>query len=478
MSFIKIKNLIKGLAFDVDYWSVRYIERRDEFLQVRQNVIEPPRLMDDLGIMISVYHKGGQGYAGTADLSEQGIKQAFNLAKHWAELSADHSVMPFDESIFDSASGEYKSPIKENWFEVAIKTKLDRLQAVSQRLKTHDHIVDWSCGFWAIHWDNYFLSSNGAEQFQSYQLINPEMSVTGFDQGVSETRTFGGQGICRQGGYEVLADVKFDQAAESLPRELLQLLAAPHCPTGAMDVLLEPDQMILQIHESIGHPLELDRILGDERNYAGTSFVTRDMFGTYQYGSELLNVTFDPTLSGEFASYQFDDEGSAAQKVYLIEQGILKRGLGGALSQKRSGIEGVANSRSVGWNRPPIDRMANLNLEPGTSSMSDMIGSIEYGVLMKTNCSWSIDDSRNKFQFGCEYGQVIRNGELAEVVRKPNYRGISASFWRSLSQVGNQESRDILGTPYCGKGEPNQAIAVGHASPACVFKNIEVFGGE
>jgi TldD protein len=244
-----------------------------------------------------------------------------------------------------------------------------------------------------------------------------------------------------------------------------------------MDVLLMPDQMMLQIHESIGHPLELDRILGDERNYAGTSFVRPEMFGEYQYGSKLLNVTFDPTHREELASYAFDDEGTEAKKVFLIRDGILVAPLGGSLSQLRSGMRGTANARSSGWNRPPIDRMANLNVEPGTSTLEEMIGSIRRGVLMRTNVSWSIDDSRNKFQFGCEWGELIEDGKLAGVVKNPNYRGVSATFWRSLRMAGNSDTFEIHGTQYCGKGEPNQGVYCGHAAPACVFDNVEVFGG-
>jgi predicted Zn-dependent protease len=235
--------------------------------------------------------------------------------------------------------------------------------------------------------------------------------------------------------------------------------------------------MILQIHESIGHPLELDRILGDERNFAGTSFVTPEMFGSYRYGSELLNITFDPTRAEELATYSFDDEGTRAERTYLIRDGILERPLGGAISQARAGLPGVANARADGWNRPPIDRMANLNLEAGTSTFDDMVSSIDRGVLMETNNSWSIDDSRNKFQFGCERGRVIRNGQLGHVVKNPSYRGISASFWRSLAKVGDASTLQVLGTPYCGKGEPGQTIRVGHASPACVFADVDVFGG-
>jgi predicted Zn-dependent protease len=245
-----------------------------------------------------------------------------------------------------------------------------------------------------------------------------------------------------------------------------------------MDLLLMPDQMMLQIHESIGHPLELDRILGDERNYAGTSFVRPEMFGSYQYGSKLLNVTYDPTRPQQMASFAFDDEGAASAKTWLIRDGILVAPLGGRLSQERARMAGTANSRASGWNRPPIDRMANLNVEPGASSLDQMIGSIGRGVLMRTNKSWSIDDSRNKFQFGCEWGELIEDGKRKGVVKNPNYRGISATFWRSLRMVGGPDTFEVHGTQYCGKGEPNQVILCGHAAPACLFGGVDVFGGE
>ncbi len=235
--------------------------------------------------------------------------------------------------------------------------------------------------------------------------------------------------------------------------------------------------MMLQIHESVGHPLEIDRILGDERNYAGGSFVKKTDFGKLVYGSPLMNITFDPTVPGEFASYAFDDTGAVATKEYVIKDGILHRGLGSLESQARAGIPGVACARACSWNRPAIDRMANLNLEPGNASFAEIIADIEHGVYMESNRSWSIDDRRYKFQFGCEYAQLIENGKLTKTLRNPNYRATTPEFWHSLIQLGDASNWQIYGTPYCGKGEPNQAICVGHGSPVCVFANVEVFGG-
>ena len=190
-----------------------------------------------------------------------------------------------------------------------------------------------------------------------------------------------------------------------------------------------------------------------------------------------MNVTFDPTVHGQFASYFADDIGNKATREFLIKDGVLLRGLGSLESQKRLNLPGVASQRATSWNRAPIDRMANVNLEPGTSSLEEMIKSVKRGIFMQTNRSWSIDDYRNKFQFGCEYGRLIEDGKLTKLVKNPNYRGITAPFWNQLKMVGDKSTFEVGGLGNCGKGEPNQVIFVGHASPVCLFTNIEVFGG-
>jgi predicted Zn-dependent protease len=304
-------------------------------------------------------------------------------------------------------------------------------------------------------------------------MVDVALVATAAEGLQSQTRTWG---RAAQMGGEIF-DLSFlSEKGQQVATEALELLAAPNCPSGTMDLILMPDQMMLQIHESIGHPLELDRILGDERNYAGGSFVQLSDFRSLQYGSSLMNVTFDPTVRHALASYSFDDGGNPAQREYLIKDGMLMRGLGSVESQERSGIPGVANFRSSSWNRAPIDRMANVNIEPGQSKLEDMIASITEGIVMFTNRSWSIDDQRNKFQFGCEYGQLIKNGKLSEVVRNPNYRGETLGFWNRLSAVGQEAS--TYGLISCGKGEPNQLIRVGHSSPPCLFRDVEVFGGQ
>ena len=469
---------LSSLAPAVDFWSLRIVEETSENYIVRKNVALPLCAATDRGAMVSVYADGGYGYAATGDTSSSGLRAAFERATAWARATARFALIDIKTLPRPAARGEYTSPSlgapsrsRRDWF--------DLLMRESQSAAIDARIVDWEASMELRSATHRLVTSEGGDLLQRYRFRFPGISVTAHADGDTQTRTLHGyRGICQQGGDEILERFGYAGAARRIADEALELIAAPNCPTGTLDVLLMPDQMILQIHESIGHPLELDRILGDERNYAGTSFVTPDMFGSYRYGSDLLNVTFDPTRGEELASYGWDDEGTPAQKVHLIRKGILERPLGGAISQARAGLPGTSNARADGWNRPPIDRMANLNIEPGDASLADMIAGIEHGVLMETNTSWSIDDSRNKFQFGCERGRKIENGTLGAVVKNPNYRGISANFWRSLARVGDADTLQVLGTHNCGKGEPSQAIRVGHASPACVFTGVAVFGGD
>ena len=465
-------------GLDADFWSLRFVEETCESFSVQRNVQQPWAVSTDRGVMASVYAGGGYGYAATADMSPQGLRNALQRAQAWALGTARLALIdsrtlprPAPRGRYVSPSFDRPLPSHSDWYEM--------LQRESLQAACDPRIVDWEALVDVLKATHRLITSEGGDVVQWHRYLYPSISVTAHADGVTQQRSLNGQrGMCQQGGVEILDRVGFAGSGRRVAEEALELLLAPNCPSGRMDVLLAPDQMVLQIHESIGHPLELDRILGDERNFAGTSFVTPDMFGTYRYGSEHLNITFDPTRPEELASYAFDDDGTAAERTFLIRDGILERPLGGAISQSRAGLPGVANARAASWNRPPIDRMANLNLEPGDATFDALVAGIERGVLLETNASWSIDDSRNKFQFGCERGTVIENGRLGHVVKNPNYRGISAEFWRSLARVGNAETVRVLGTPYCGKGEPSQTIRVGHTSPACVFTNVDVFGGE
>ena len=411
-------------------------------------------------------------------MTNESVAAAAKKAFKQAQLASRHATFQFSEDARPANVGNYQSPFVKEKDSLSPGELNKLLLDAYNQLKVSDKIVSARALLQTIQTMFRFVSSNGSDISQEFLMLEFDLSATAADGANQQTRTFGGmRGNCLQMGMEYFDKLELLAQSQKIGEQAIELLDADECPTGEMDLVIASDQMMLQIHESVGHALEVDRILGDERNYAGWSFVNLDDFGKLQYGSKLMNITFDPTLSSEFASYAYDDGGLEATKEYLIKDGVLLRGLGGMESQIRSGVSGVANFRASSWNRAPIDRMANINLEPGDSSFDEIIGSVEKGVYMESNRSWSIDDYRNKFQFGCEYARLIENGKLTKTLKNPNYRGISNPFWNSLKMIGNNDTFSIYGTPNCGKGEPNQVIRVGHASPVCLFENIQVFGG-
>jgi len=454
---------------------VHTITEKTTYRTIRNEKLEESLSTVDQGARVEVFEDGCIGYAGTQDLSSDGLKRAETKARALAKASAKNPVFRFSEKVRPYAKGQYKSPIQKSLDSLPVKQLMDVLMDCSAAMKISDKIVQRSAGVIMVETQIHSRGPNGTETVQDFSVVNLSISATAQEGTETQIRSLHGGSAAYQIGSELFSRHRLIPNCETVAKQALELLSAENCPSDTRDLLVAPDQMYIQIHESIGHPLELDRILGDERNFAGWSFVNQEDFGKLQYGSKLMNVTFDPTRYGELASYNFDDSGMRATKEHLIKDGILVRALGGLESQERSQIPGVANFRSASWNRAPIDRMANINLEAGESDLEQMISSMEKGLIVHSNKSWSIDDYRDKFQFGCEYGQLVENGKITKVVKNPNYRGRTLDFWRNLSMVGNH--LETFGTLYCGKGEPSQIIRVGHTSPYALFKNIEVFGG-
>lgn len=469
---------LQPLANEADWVGLRFVEEKTHERSARNGKPEDNAVTFDRGAMVEVLIRGHFGYAATSDLSATGLWKACQKAKALASAGSQHKVFHFDLASRPKSIGHYRSPFFRGLDSESLKEFSETLRLCTERLKVSEKIVTAVAAARLVETTIQFASSNGSNTLQEFLKVSGNFLATAHEGTQSQTRTANGRvARCLQMGLESLERSEISFLCDKVGKEALELLTAENCPTENRDLLLAPDQMLLQIHESIGHPLELDRILGDERNFAGWSFVSLQDFGCLQYGSPLMNVTFDPSVPGEYASYSFDDCGNPAKREYLIQDGKLVRGLGSIESQLRSQIPGVANSRASSWNRAPIDRMANINLEPGTSSLREMISQTEKGIYMESNKSWSIDDYRNKFQFGCEYARLIENGKLTKTVKNPNYRGITVPFWKSLKAVGESNEVEIFGSPYCGKGEPSQIITVGHSSPPCLFQNIEVFGG-
>jgi predicted Zn-dependent protease len=432
----------------------------------------------DEGCMIEVLHEGQFGYAATSSTDPAALRAAGERALCLAKSAAPLAVFRFGCEVRPPTVLSFETPRSGR---AAYGADVLSRQAVrlTEVMRISDKVVQTAAGFETRDVWTEIVSTSGADIGQRLHLVSCSVQAVARDGDVTQRRTANGMmGRTNQGGCELIDLETGEAEAVRIAEQALELLSAPECPSTSADLVLAPDQMVIQIHESVGHPLELDRILGDERNYAGASFVKLGDIGRLRYGSELMNITFDPTIGREAASYGADDIGNPARREHIVKDGILVRALGSLESQARAGRPGVANQRAQDWFRAPIDRMANLNLEPGESRFEDVVGSVEKGVYMETNRSWSIDDHRNKFQFGCEFGRLIEDGRLTRTVRNPNYRGISSSFWRNLFKVGDPSTFGVFGTPNCGKGEPNQAVTTGHASPVCAFRDVEIFGGE
>lgn len=474
----ELSTVLTSLDISADWVGLRALKESSTYRHVRDGIPQNNGKSSSQGIMVEVLVNGQMGYGATNSFQPESIQAAAQQAYQQALAASQWAIHPFTAATRPKVVGQYTSPFVKPFHVLSAGEINDLLMQLCQTLKVSDHIVQTSAVVSADDTESWFVSSNGSEVYQHFLRLETHYGVTAQDGAVVQQRSNNGHlAHCYQGGWELFPEADLWQRATQIGEQAIELLTAEDCPTTTTHLVLAPDQMMLQIHESVGHPLELDRILGDERNYAGGSFVKPSDFGSLQYGSPLMNITFDPTVPGEFASYQFDDTGTPATREYLIQSGVLLRGLGGLESQARLGIPGVACARASSWNRPPIDRMANLNLEPGSDSLEDLIGEIEHGIYMESNLSWSIDDQRHKFQFGCEYAKLIENGQMTQTLRNPNYRSTTPEFWHRLSRVGDRSTWQMYGTPYCGKGEPNQAIRVGHGSPVCVFRDIEVFGG-
>ncbi len=288
--------------------------------------------------------------------------------------------------------------------------------------------------------------------------------------------SFGGN--FAQAGYEFVRAIDLVALAERVGREAHQLLSAPSAPTGRMPIVLGSDQLALQVHESIGHATELDRILASEAGYAGTSWVQREKIGSLEYGSPSLSIVADATEPGGLGTFGWDDEGVPAQRTPLIERGRL---VGVLTSRETAPVMGLERSggtaRAEGAHRAPLIRMTNIDLLPGDLSFEELLEGVNEGVYFETNRSWSIDDRRLNFQFGTEIGRRIVHGELGPLVRNPIYSGMTPEFWRSLDAVGDRASWHLWGVPNCGKGQPGQVARVGHGAPAGRFQNVAVRGG-
>ncbi|MCX6829561.1 MAG: TldD/PmbA family protein [candidate division Zixibacteria bacterium] len=467
-------------ALKAEYADIRLERIEDENIAVSDGKVEPIEQASSAGIGIRVIKDGAWGFAATDDLSEKSVKNKAQLAVEIAIASASVNKSRVELSSLKASQGEYVSPYEIDPFTVPLDQKISFLMEIDSTIGAQgaDKINSRNCfaGFRKI--DSYFASSEGAKIRQIVVHSGGGM-LLGLTKSHRERyeRSFpssSGQYECK--GFELLEELKMKEAIPRLIEEIEMMKTAEPCPSKMTTLLLSGDQVSLQLHESVGHPLELDRVFGSERNFSGTSFATPDNLDKLKYASDIVTVTSDPTASHGLGSYGYDDEGVPGYRAELIKNGLLVNYLSSRETAARIGKLSTGAMRADGWSNLPLVRMTNINLVPGEKSIAQILSEIDDGIYMDTVSSWSIDDQRKYFQFGCEIGWLIKGGKLTTVINNPTYSGCTTDFWNKCTAIADQKSYRIWGTPNCGKGEPGQNARTGQGASPCRFDNIQVGG--
>jgi TldD protein len=458
------------------YADARFVRQRSEYLATRNGEVDELHRDEDEGIGVRVRVGGAWGFAATRDTSKAGTEAA--LARALAIARAQPSADATPLAPEPPARGAHRGGEGTNPFEIALERKLERLLAVDAALGSDPRLNLRQAHFGAYSRDTIFASTEGALFDQSVIETGGGVAATAIEGDEVQARSFPGsyRGDTLQAGYEHFDSMPLVAEAPRVAEEAIALLTADVCPSTRTTVILDGEQLALQVHESVGHAVELDRVLGGEASYAGISWVPPDGIGTLQYGSELMNVTADATSPGGLGSYRWDDEGVEGRAVPIVRDGVLRGFLSGRESAASIGLErSTGCMRADGFSRQPIVRMTNVNLEPGDAgSLEDLIAATERGIYMETNRSWSIDQRRLHFQFGTEIAWEIEDGRRTRMLRNPTYAGFTPQFWGGLDAVCSRPAWKLWGVLNCGKGEPGQAMHVSHGAAPARFRDVQV----
>jgi TldD protein len=459
------------------YADVRVVETASEGLTVRGEAIEAFDRSDGVGLGVRVLRGGVWGYAASSILDDRNPALVARTAVEVAAASGSAPTRPAELAPEPVHHATWATPVVRDPFSVPLEEKVSLLVSATSKMERTPGV---RVGRGSMDFSRQrirYLSSEGSEIDQT--IVHSAAGIEAIAVGESEVqqRTYpcSFRGDVASAGYEWVEGMDLADHAEQTAAEAVALLSAPECPSTTTTLVLDGDQMMLQIHESIGHATELDRIVGLEAAYAGTSFLEVGDLNRLRYGSPAVNVVADATVPGGVGTFGYDDEGVAAQKADLIRDGIL---VGFQTSRETAAIVGAERSngtmRAEGWENFPLIRMTNINLVPGAGSLEDLMTDVDDGIYMTTNKSWSIDDKRKNFQFGCEIAWEIKKGRLGRMLRNPRYTGITPVFWASCDAVAGPEEWRMWGTPNCGKGQPGQTMKVGHGAAPARFLNVSV----
>jgi TldD protein len=463
-------------AAGADYADGRVVAERSESLTVRNQEMEGIDRSSSTGIGIRVLVDGYWGFAATARLEPAEIERTARLATQIARAASRLPMEPVKLAEVEPATGTWHSPMQEDPFIVPLEEKVSLLMEATRRMQTVPGLTFGEGGIDLFERRSWLATSEGTAIEQTVVDSGAGIEATAIAEGEMQRRSFPNsfRGHIAAAGWEHVRKLGLIEEAERIATEAVELLSAPECPSEVTTLVLDSGQVELQIHESIGHPVELDRVLGMEEAYAGASFVRPEDRGTLRYASPLVSITADATLPGGLGSFGWDDEGVPAQRVPIIVDGVFESFISSRETASVLGISSSGAMRADGWTHFPLIRMTNISIEPRDGTLADIIGDTTDGVFMSTNQSWSIDDHRVNFQFGCEIAWRIRDGKLTQMHRNPNYTGTTTAFWGSCDAVGGREDWTLWGTPNCGKGQPGQIARVGHGASPARFRDVQV----
>ena len=463
------------------YADARVVRRLEESITVKSGRVEGVSSGETEGIGIRVVVDGAWGFAATHRLDPAAIDRTAGQAVRIARASATAIRRPVVLDDRPPAQGRYETPVAEDPFAVPLEDKIGLVLAADAALNRTEPLAFTESTYAAQREWKTFGASDGSFTEQVITHVGAGVEANAVDGDEHQRRSYPDAGGGWQAaGFEYVRGLDLEGRAEPLAAEAVALLTAPQCPSGTYTVILDPSQLYLQIHESCGHPTELDRVFGTEASYAGTSFLTPDKLESgFRYGSDIVDIVADATAPGGMSTFGWDDEGVAAQAVPLVKEGIFVGYLSSRETAPRIGRSSGGAMRADGWNRIPLIRMTNVNLVPKPGmNLDEIVSDTDDGLYLASNRSWSIDDRRLNFQFATEVAYEVKGGRKGRLFKNPTYTGITYEFWRSCDAIGDDRSYRMLGTPNCGKGEPGQVGHVGHAVSGARFRDVRVGVGK
>jgi TldD protein len=476
------RSLDTAVQLGATYADVRVVHRLEESIDVKSGRVEGVASGESEGFGVRVLVDGGWGFSSSSVMN---AAEADRVAAEAVRIARASATALRDRVVLDDrppAHGTYATPVAEDPFAVPLEQKIGDLLAADEELRRIEGVAFTESRYDAQRETRTFAATDGSWTEQTLTHVGAGIEANAIEGDAHQRRSYpdADGGPFNAAGYEYVRGLDLAGHAGPLAEECVALLSAPQCPSGRFTIVLDPSQLYLQVHESCGHPTELDRVFGTEASYAGTSFLTTDKLANgFRYGSDLVTIVADATAPAGMGTFGWDDEGVAAQAVPLVQDGIFVGYLSSRETAPRIGRRSGGAMRADGWNRIPLIRMTNVNLLPRPGmTLGDIVADTDDGLYLASNRSWSIDDRRLNFQFATEVAYEIKGGKKGRLFKNPTYTGITYEFWRSMDAVGDESSWVMMGTPNCGKGEPGQGAHVGHGCSGARFRDVQVGVGK